>query len=192
MATIIKRGNTYQVKIRLKGHPTESATFNRKTDAKVWAAKRESEIRDGKHLKEAESKRHTFADMIDRYIQTELHNKPKSYAKQKMQLNRWKNELGDFRLFDVTAKKISEVKELLLTEKMKNGKQRSTSTVVRYMAALSPVYKIAVNEWEWLDKSPMIKVSRPTEPKGRIRYLNDSERERLLAAAKVLKNKELI
>ena len=191
MATIIKRGDNYQVKIRLKGFPPESATFTRKTDAKVWVAKRESEIRDGKHLKEAESKRHIFADMIDRFIKTELPNKPKSYAKQKMQLNRWKKELGQYRLFDVTAKKISEVKELLLTEPMKNGKTRSPSTVVRYMAALSPVYTIAVNEWEWLDKSPMAKVKRPSEPKGRDRFLSDEERTRLLNEAQKHSNKHL-
>jgi hypothetical protein len=51
MANIEKRIDTdgslaYQVKIRLKGHPTESATFNRKTDAKKRLRMLKSVIRD--------------------------------------------------------------------------------------------------------------------------------------------------
>ena len=191
MATIIKRKNFYQVKIRLKGHPQETASFQRKTDAQKWANQRETELRQGKHLKEAQSKRHTFGEMIDRYIKNELHKKPKSYQKKKMQLNRWKAELGHLRLFDVTPSKISDVKDKMLNEKLKNGKQKSPTTVVRYMAALSPVFRLAVNEWEWLDKSPMDKVKRPTEPRGRIRFLDDDERKRLLDAAQNHKNKHL-
>jgi integrase len=191
MATIVKRKNFYQVRIRLKGYPQETASFDRKTDAVKWASQRETELRQGKHLKEAQSKRHTFGEMIDRYIQTEAHKKPKSYQKKKAQLNRWKSELGHLRLFDVTPNKISAVKEKMLNEKLKNGKKKSPATVVRYMAALSPVYKKAVNEWEWLDKSPMSKVERPTEPRGRIRFLNDEERKRLLEAAQAHRNKHL-
>src|SRR5690554_2272836 len=99
MATIIKRKNFYQVKIRLKGHPQETASFQRKTDAKKWADQRETELRQGKHLKEAQSKRHTFGEMIDRYIKSELKSTPKSYQKYKTQLKRWKAELGHLRLF---------------------------------------------------------------------------------------------
>lgn len=191
MATIVKRKNFYQVKIRLKGHPHETASFDRKTDAQKWASQRETELRQGKHLKEAEAKRHTFGEMIDRYIKTELAKTPKSYQKKKMQLNKWKAELGHLRLFDVTPKKISAVKEKMLNEKLKNGKQKSPTTVVRYLSALSPVFNHAVNEWEWLDKSPMSKVKRPTEPRGRIRFLDDDERKRLLDAAQNHKNKHL-
>jgi len=191
MATIIKRKNFYQVKIRLKGHPQETASFQRKTDAQNWAKQRETELRQGKHLKEAQSKRHTFGEMIDRYLKTEAPKTPKSYQKKKTQLNRWKAELGHLRLFDVTPSRIAEVKEKMLNEKLKNGKQKSPTTVVRYMAALSPVYNIAVNEWEWLDNSPMKKVKRPTEPRGRIRFLDDNERYQLLTAAQNHKNKHL-
>lgn len=191
MATIVKRKNFYQVKIRLKGHPQETASFKRKTDADNWASQRETELRQGKHLKEAEAKRHTFGEMIDKYIKNELPKTPKSYQKKKMQLDRWKAELGHLRLFDVTSKKISAVKDKMLNEKLKNGKQKSPATVVRYMAALSPVFNHAVNEWEWLDKSPMTKVKRPKEPRGRIRFLDDDERDRLITAAQKHRNKHL-
>jgi integrase len=50
------------------------------------------------------------------------------------------------------------------------------------MAALSHALTIAVNEWEWLESNPMKKVKKPKEPRGRVRYLSDDERERLFNA----------
>ena len=34
----------------------------------------------------------------------------------------------------------------------------------------------------WIDDSPMRKVTKPKEPRGRVRYLTDDERKRLLKA----------
>ena len=64
------------------------------------------------------------------------------------------------------------------------GRTRRPATVVRYMAALSHAFTIAVKEWEWLDDSPLRKVSKPQEPRGRVRFLSDEEREILLASCK--------
>ncbi|MFT5702836.1 MAG: hypothetical protein ACJAZX_001198 [Rickettsiales bacterium] len=64
MATIEKRTTldnqtSYRVKIRLKGYPTQTATFERLTDAKKWIASTESAIREGRHFKTSESKKET-------------------------------------------------------------------------------------------------------------------------------------
>jgi len=48
------------------------------------------------------------------------------------------------------------------------------------MAALSHAFTVAVKEWGWLEDSPLRKVSKPKEPRGRVRYLADDERGRLL------------
>jgi integrase len=56
------------------------------------------------------------------------------------------------------------------------------------MAALSHAFTIVVREWGWLDVSPMTKVSKPKEPRGRVRFLSDDERERLLDACKASYN----
>ena len=71
MATITKRENadgstSYQVKIRLKGHPAQSASFERLTDAKRWASSTESAIREGRHFNTSEAKRHTLGELIER------------------------------------------------------------------------------------------------------------------------------
>ena len=45
-------------------------------------------------------------------------------------------------------------------------------------------YSVAVNEWEWLERSPMTRVRKLKEPRGRVRVLDDEERQRLLDACR--------
>ena len=58
----------YTAEVRLKGYPAQTATFKRKTDANKWIANTESAIREGRHFKTTEAKKHTLADLVDRYI----------------------------------------------------------------------------------------------------------------------------
>ena len=58
--------------VRLRGHPSQSATFERKTDAKKWVQQTEAAIREGRHFKSAAAKRHTGAELIERYLE-EIH-----------------------------------------------------------------------------------------------------------------------
>ena len=71
------------------------------------------------------------------------------------------------------------------------GTQRTPATVVRYMAALSHAFTIAVNEWGWIEDSPMRKVKKPKEARGRVRSLDDTERAKLLTACKASSNQYL-
>ena len=73
MATITKRKNqegkiSFQAKIRLKGHPTESATFSRLTDAKIWVQQTETAIREGRYFKAREGLKHSLAELLERYV----------------------------------------------------------------------------------------------------------------------------
>jgi integrase len=97
-------------------------------------------------------------------------------------LKRWNEELGFLVLVDVTPDKIAEVRDKLLSEMTVKGLPRSPTTVKRYLSSLSPVFTAAVNEWQWRDDSPMRKIKKPTEPRGRVRFLDDDERKRLLDA----------
>ncbi|WP_445362784.1 tyrosine-type recombinase/integrase [Microbulbifer sp. ANSA003] len=167
----------YQAQVRLKGFPPQNATFTRKTDAKRWIQQTEAAIREGRHFKTTESKRRTLAELIDRYISDVLPTKPKSMNAQGRQLTWWKNELGYRPLADVTPALLSETRD-----KLHQGRQ--PATVVRYMAALSHAFTVAVNEWEWLEENPLRKVRKPKEPRGRVRFLSESERQKLLVACK--------
>ncbi|MEC4747220.1 site-specific integrase [Methylomicrobium sp. Wu6] len=83
---------------------------------------------------------------------------------------------------------IVQCRDELATGITYRGTQRSPATVVRYMAALSHAFGVAVKEWQWLEDSPMRKVKKPKESRGRVRFLDDDERERFLIACKESSN----
>jgi integrase len=189
MASIEKRvsengDTTYRVKIRLKGYPAQSATFERLTDAKKWVQNTEAAIREGRHFKTSEAKKHTLADAIDRYSKEVLVHKKKSAVNQAHYLEWWKKQLGAYRLFDVTSSLIVEKRNALVGSENDYGREIGSSTANRYTQALGHVFTIAMNEWEWVEDNPLRKVSKFKESRGRVRHLLDDERARLLQACK--------
>ncbi|HIO72503.1 MAG TPA: site-specific integrase [Flavobacteriales bacterium] len=190
MANIEERINkdgskVFRVKVRRKGHPPQTATFHRKTDANKWSQNTESAIHEGRYFKTTEAKRHTFAEMIKRYCKDILPQKSDvMQTEQSRHLEWWNEQIGDLSLADITSNTISELRDRLLTELGPKGKPRSSATTVRYLAALSHVYSVATREWEWVTDNPTLKVKKPKEPKGRVRFLSDDERGRLLKACK--------
>jgi len=208
MASIRKRTNkdgstSFRVDVRLKGFPPQRATFNRLTDAKNWGKNTESAIKENRYFKTAEAQKHTLGDLVDRYIRDVLPTKPDQGGAQKQQLEWFKGEIGAYTLADVTPAKIVECRDkLLLSISPKIKKPLAPASVVRYMAALSHAFTIAVNEWGWLEDSPMRKVKKPALPRGRVRFLSDDttgsdgktidgERSRLLKACQVSDNSYL-
>lgn len=193
MANIEKRINTtgdisFRVKVRLKGFPPQHATFERLTDAKRWAQQTEAAIREGRYFKTTEAKRHTLSETITRYIKQVFPNKPKSERDQLTQLNWWLQNLGSYTLADVTPALIAEYREKLSQGITTRGKLRTPATVNRYLAILSHVFTITVKEWGWCDENPLRKVSKMKEPRGRVRFLSEEERARLLSACKENEN----
>lgn len=178
----------FRVQIRLRGYPTTTATFERKTDAKLWAQQTEASMRDGRHFKTAEAKKHTLGELVDRYIQNIIPTKRKTGTATQAQLLWWKSQIGHCLLSDLTPALIAEQRDKLLKGTTFKGTIRSPSTVVRYLAALSHALTIAIKEWGWLEDSPMRKVTKPTEPRGRVRFLDDQERALLLKACQESSN----
>ena len=189
MANIEKRvtkdGKTsYRAKVRLKGFPTQSATFERLTDARKYVQQTESAIRDGRHFKTNESKRHTLAEAIERYIRDVIPTKPKNTVAQVGQLTWWKSHLGDYSLADITPALIAQYRDLLARSPSPRGNIHSPATVNRYLAVLSHLFTMMIKEWGWVEDNPLRKVTKPKEPRGRVRFLSDEERARLLDECK--------
>ncbi len=197
MATITKRIDStgavsYKVEVRLKGYPAQRSTHARLTDARRWAGATESAIREGRHFKSAEAKRHNLAELIDRYTRDVLPTKkPTTQHAQRIQFAWWKDELGHLTLADVTPAALVEARDKLLSTIRRRGGTLSPAYVNRHLAALSHAFTVAVKEWQWSDDNPVLKVSKPTEPRGRVRFLSDDERERLLAACRISKSADL-
>ncbi len=184
MATIEKRttddGTSYRVKVRLTGFPPETATFERLTDAKAWATKIEADMKAGRHF--GASKRHTFSELADEYT---------PHAKDKPRLDYWLGVFGPERLDSITPQRIKKETEKLLAEDTGRHRRatgeplkRTGATVNRYLAALSACLSYGVKEQGWIERNPMEKVRRPPESQGRVRFLSDDERQRLLDACR--------
>src|SRR5258708_13243181 len=71
MATIRRRGATWQAQVRRQGHATLSRTFRLKADAEQWARQKEAEIDRGELPVDTRVLRsHTLAHLLERYADT--------------------------------------------------------------------------------------------------------------------------
>ncbi|MFH0882978.1 MAG: site-specific integrase, partial [bacterium] len=174
----------FRVQVRVKGARQETATFERRTDAKHWAQITEARIREGKHFANSEAKRHSVSEMATRYIEQVLPDY-RDVAKPKQHLLWWKKQIGECLLSDLTPALIVEHREKLCKE----GKANSTAN--HYVVSLSRALTVALRDWGWLEDSPARKVKKLREPRGRVRFLDDDERKRLLDECKASKNTDL-
>jgi integrase len=94
-------------------------------------------------------------------------------------------------LADVTPAVLAEARDRLLATTTKRGQTMTPAYVVRHLAALSHCLTIAMKEYGWVESNPVLKVTKPKEPRGRIRFLSDDERERLLAACRASASPDL-
>jgi len=218
MATIQRREGqdgkvTFRVMVRLKGHPAESATFERRTDAKRWATQTEAAIREGRHFAGAEARRHSVADLIDRYVKDVLPaKKPSTRATQEIQLAWWREQIGGRTLAECTPALIAEHRDVLTEDPIPSSAKdpqkagparfRSPATINRFLAVLSHAFTVAVKEYGWLDSNPVLKVTKAKEARGRVRFLSNDEtaddgtvipgeRSRLLAACQKSRSPDL-
>lgn len=195
MAAIEKRhsdegATSYRVKIRLRGHAPVSATFDRLTDAKAWAATTESDIRANRYF--GASKRHTVKELIESYEAVALPTL-KSRRAVKLRLKYWQDKVGHLLLSDLNTATIKAHKDKLKAiPKKRGGGDRTGADVNRAMAALSSALSYAVKELEWLEENPMVRVRKFTESTGRVRYLTEAELPELLKACRASKHDHLL
>lgn len=130
MATIEKRerkgGTVYMVDIRIAGVPRQKKTFQRLTDAKIWAAKTETAIRNGEIKNVVRTaKRKALSDVIERYEREVLPNLAKTTQRAaQTYLGYWKRELGAHALSYITPELIDERMEKLATAPMAAPSQK--------------------------------------------------------------------
>jgi len=190
MATIRERIDSdgakhYQVQVRLRGHPTQTKSFARRTDAKQWAIDIEAKMRNGADFPTREAKRHTLDEAIDDYLKHVEKQRAYAHGKQSQLLNWWKGRIGAYALANIRPSIISAQRDALLEENIGTEDapvSRSPATVNRYLAALSSCFSYVVKRKHWISTNPMRGVAKESEGKGRERFLSDAERTALLEA----------
>jgi integrase len=168
MASIIQRGNSYQVKIRVQGQPIRSKTFTTRAEAETWAveqSKRVTTITVGDLFR-------MYVDRVTPYrrngqwerraLQRLLRSEPKLCALAAASLG--KHHLAQWR-----DQRLKEV---------------ATSSFGRELDTISAVYRVAIAEWNvGLDENPVHGFRRPNLPLPREVRLAEGDDAKLIAAA---------
>jgi len=192
MASIQRRGDSWRVQVRLKGAPAQNASFERRTDAVKWAERVQGELRAGRHFPSGAARRKTLTELLDRYEAEKVPSYSRREQGQRLgKLGWWRAQLGPRLLVNLTTAEIGECKLRLARDGGLSGTPASPATQTRYLAVLKHALSVARTEWEWITENPAERVKPPKEPRGRVRFLSDDERVRLLKACRAARNPTL-
>jgi len=145
---------------------------------------REGEILAGRHFPEKKPK-HTLSELLDRYVHDIMpHKTPETQRSQRPVIVFWRERLGHKLLQDITKADVIGLRNEI-------AETSAPATIQKYLVILSHALNIAIKEYEWLDTNVVNTVSKPPLPQGRLRFLSDEERSRLLDECRRSQNKHL-
>ena len=210
MATIRERAKVdgtraFHVQVRMAGFPARTASFPTKRQAERWAKTIEAEMIEGRHFRSVEARRRTLAEAIDRYLDHEA-PKLRDGRMHRSTLPWWREKLGRFKLCEITPALIAEYRNKLAAETYRRARpgakhsslnageqarefKRKPNTVNNYLVSSGRVFSVARREWHWITHNPMEGVAKLSAGPGRVRYLSEDERQRLLT--ETAKNQQL-
>lgn len=179
MATIIKRGDKWQAKVRRDGYPGTSKTFTTKRDAEAWATQQESEMDRGAWRDRSSADSTTLHKLLERYLADVVPAK-RGADVEKLRI---KTLMGD----KVTLHKLSALSPLVLSEWIEKRLNAgvSGSTVNRELNIISACINWGRKRLMIQVENPVAGIIRPQNNKARERRLEEGEEERLLAELNV-------
>lgn len=129
MASIQKRKNKngtshWRAVIRIKGYPTVCNHFERKQEAEDWAVDVEREIKMGQFKFERHKQQHTFAQLIERYVNDGAVQHIRSAEDVMHHLDYWKARVGDYALHHLTPDLIGKERQHLVDTPTHRGTAR--------------------------------------------------------------------
>ncbi|MDA8118768.1 MAG: site-specific integrase [Gammaproteobacteria bacterium] len=197
MASFIQRPGprgrrVWQVKIRRRGWPAQSATFDSKVHAEAWARQIEGEMDRGVFVSRSEAEGTTLADALDWY-ERDISSKKKSSAREAYAIRWWRvSPLASRTLASIRGKDIAASVAAMSShrERRRKGDEDAPglrpNTIRIHLALLSHLFNVARTAWGMESLSnpvDLVKGQRPKLPQGRDRRLQGGEQARLLAAA---------
>lgn len=169
--SLYKRGDSpnWWVKLSHNGRTIQrSAGTTDRRKAKEYHDKLKAQMWDEARLGHRPSR--TWEEAVIRWIDEKGHKA--SLHDDKMHFRWLHGLLAGKRLEDVNRELVDQL------TKRRRADGVSDATVNRMLALLRSVLRIAVDEWEWLERAPKIRMLK--EPKLRVRYLTQDEAKRLL------------
>lgn len=118
-----------------------------------------------------EKPRHTWNDAVVRWLKESAHKA--TISNDKLHLRWLDRYLGGKQLDTISRALIDRITDAKQAEGVSNA------TVNRVLEVLRAILRKCVNEWEWLDRAPQVRMLK--EPTRRIRFLDRAEALKLLA-----------
>ena len=182
MASIIPRQNrdgstSWRATIRRKGHKTQVATFDLKSEAQRWAKRVEGEMLAGRFVDTSEAQNTTLRTALERYREEVTPSKKGAYQEKNRINQLLERPICELPLTKVTSSQVAQYRDGRL-------QAVSPSSVQKELALLSHLFTIAVTEWgiNGLD-NPVKKIRKPKVKNQRDRRLQEDEEQRLLNGA---------
>lgn len=175
MASLRLHGKGWQARVRRKGYPDITKSFQRRQDAERWARAAESEIDKGQFVSIDEAQRSSLGDLIARYL-IEVTPKMKGATEDTIRLEAiMRRPIAKWSMANLSAARVARYRDDRL-------KEVSAGTVIRELAYLSSIINHARREWGINVPNPVQMVRKPQSPQARSRVLNDEEITKLLQA----------
>jgi len=176
MASIRKRGDTYQARVIRKGFPPEAKSFKSRPEAERWARSIEAAMDEHRFVSTRPAEKTLFADLLRLYRETvtPLKRGARDEAIRLRALER--RRFAQLAVVNVTPAVIAEFRDERL-------KECGAGTVIRDLAVLSSIFNHAKREWGIGSTNPVASVRKPTAPPERDRVLSGAEEQRLLTHA---------
>jgi integrase len=184
MATIEQRPNgTWRAKIRKKGYPSLSASFDTKADAQRWSAEIEGDMSRKRFVDTREAEATTVAEALQRYAR-EISAQKKGARQELTRIKTWaEGKYGTKSLAELRSSDLADYRDARLAEGV------STNTVRLSLALISHLYTVAIKDWgiEGLS-NPVAKLRMPKGSRERDRRPSSVELAGVLKASRSIHN----
>jgi integrase len=159
-----------------------TAVWPTKREAQTWATRLEAEIDAGKHKAFPDK---TLQQAVSKYLATVSTTKVNAVNWEARRFDALMAHLGDVPLTSITSETIGDWRDTRL-------KTVSGSTVLREVNLYRNLFKIAAEEWKWVEASPFKGVRLPRANQPRTGLWGWREIRRVLRAPRDGKTKEMI
>jgi integrase len=179
VATFEQRDGKWRAKVRRKGFPTESATFDTKGEARSWAIQLEAEMVGRRHGKIIQR---TVVQALEKF-RDDVSPQHGGHQWESVRLNKLAQELP-FKhrlLSEVQPVDIAAWRDAALAG-TDDRKPLKPASVRREWTLLRSMFEIARKEWGWVADNPMSEVKRPPKPGDRKQKWSPDEIERVVMA----------
>ena len=185
MASLRRRNNRWEVRVRRSGHPTQTKTFTLKSDAQQWARKAEIALDKGEFLDNPKTIFITLEDAVQRYLD-EVATHHKGVDSERYRLGTIVKRLG--RRKHITAITSQDI----ASYKVERTKEVKSASVRRELNILASLFQRAKNEWGITNlNNPITAVKRPPDSVARDRRLTPKEKEQLLLESLKIRNQQV-